>query len=306
MKKIFILFLNLSFLFQSCKYHSNKNIIDGIETSKQITDLLSKIDSKYIGFKINESLKFKNRYNKKSIKSLTDSLNVQPWVKADFDNNGLTDILVIGNGYNHEVICILDLGNKYEIKRITRRSFQDFSFPVVVNNKIKYYFGDPSEREKTIASRKLNQITLIYKFGDFIEENKVILKHKIQKISYSTTGCYGECPIFSLTIDSSRNAKWHAKMFNEYKNKKIEGDFNTKISQEKFDELTSILNYINFEKLKDKYSVNWSDDQSSTLKITYDNGKVKLIEDYGLMGTFGLDRTYQLLFELKENQNWKK
>ena len=39
--------------------------------------------------------------------------------------------------------------------------------------------------------------------------------------------------------------------------------------------------------------------------VTYDNGKVKSIRDYGLLGTYGLDRVYQLLFELRENQKWE-
>ncbi len=57
---------------------------------------------------------------------------------------------------------------------------------------------------------------------------------------------------------------------------------------------------------KDKYAVNWTDDQASILEITFDNGKVKKIYDYGLIGTFGLDRVYQLLFKLRENQKWTK
>jgi hypothetical protein len=60
-----------------------------------------------------------------------------------------------------------------------------------------------------------------------------------------------------------------------------------------------------FETLQDNYAVNWTDDQTAKLKITYDNGKVKSIRDYGLLGTYGLDRVYQLLFELRENQKWE-
>ena len=48
-----------------------------------------------------------------------------------------------------------------------------------------------------------------------------------------------------------------------------------------------------------------TDGQTCGLKITYDNGKTKIIHDYGLIGTFGLDRTYEMLFNLRKNQTWK-
>lgn len=299
-------------LFQSCKGQSDNsvmhkaNFIDSIQTAKQITDLISKIDNRYKDFKVNETLKFENRYSGKNYKKIADSLNVQPWTKADFDNNGLTDILIIGNWYDHSIICILDKDGKYEIKPITRRSFQDCTFPIVENGKIKYYFESEPERGKWEEERKLKQIKLVYKFGDFIEENQTPANHEIEKIEYSTTGCFGTCPIFDLTINSDKTAKWNAKMYNKIKDKEVSGNLSSKVTDDKYNNIVDLLNYIDFEMLQDNYAVNWTDDQSSTLKITYDNGKVKLIHDYGLIGTYGLDRVYQLLFELRENQKWTK
>ncbi len=95
-------------------------------------------------------------------------------------------------------------------------------------------------------------------------------------------------------------------MYNKINNKEASGNFNSKIMEDKYNDIVNLLNYVDFETLKDNYAVGWTDDQSSTLKITYDNGKVKSIEDYGLIGTYGLDRIYQLLFELRENQKWTK
>ena len=57
--------------------------------------------------------------------------------------------------------------------------------------------------------------------------------------------------------------------------------------------------------VKEKYAVNWSDDQTSILTITYDGGKTKTIKDYGLVGTFGLNRVYDLIFKLRDNQQWR-
>jgi len=70
--------------------------------------------------------------------------------------------------------------------------------------------------------------------------------------------------------------------------------------------LTELINYIDFANLEKDYAVNWTDDQSCTLKIVYDGNKIKEIRDYGLIGTFGLKKLYEQLFELRFNQNWKK
>lgn len=310
-KLIFQLIIFL-IIFQSCKGQTNNgvlqksNLIDSIQTAKQITDLISKIDNRYKGFKVNETLKFENRYSDKNYKKIADSLNVQPWTKTDFDNNGLTDIMVIGNWNDHSIICILDKDGKYEIKPITRRSFQNFTFPIVESGKIKYFFESESERENFYEPRKLKQITLVYKYGDFIEENQKPADHKIEKIEYSTSRCYGTCPIYNLTINSDKTAKWHAEMYNKIKGKEVSGNFYSKITKDKYNDIVNLLNYIDFETLKDNYAVNWTDDQNAAIKIIYDNGKVKSISDYGLIGTFGLNRVYQLLFELRENQKWTK
>ena len=95
-------------------------------------------------------------------------------------------------------------------------------------------------------------------------------------------------------------------MYNKINDNEVSGNFNSKITKDKYNDIVNLLNYIDFESLKDNYSVSWTDDQTATITITYDNGKVKSISDYGLIGTFGLDRVYQLLFELRDNQKWTK
>ena len=145
---------------------------------------------------------------KQKYKYLRNSLKVQPWTKADFDKNGLTDILVIGGIYGDNfLICILDKKDKYEIKLIRKRRFHDYTFPVVENDKIKYYFESVLERENWDKSRKLQKTILIYKFDSFIEENQTPANHKIEKNEYSTSVCFGTCPVFSITINSDKTAK---------------------------------------------------------------------------------------------------
>lgn len=49
-----------------------------------------------------------------------------------------------------------------------------------------------------------------------------------------------------------------------------------------------------------------TDDQTGDLKITFNNGKVKTISDYGMIGTNGLKILYEKLAELRFNQKWQK
>ena len=51
--------------------------------------------------------------------------------------------------------------------------------------------------------------------------------------------------------------------------------------------------------------MNWTDDQASTLTLTYNNGLVKTIEDYGMIGNYGLILLYNKLQALRFNQDWK-
>lgn len=46
--------------------------------------------------------------------------------------------------------------------------------------------------------------------------------------------------------------------------------------------------------------------QTVNLKITYDGGKIKNIQDYGAMGSKKLIKVYIQLFELRKTQNWIK
>lgn len=281
--------------------HHNK--IDEIKSEKQIVPLLKSIDKRYTDFKIINP----SQITKKDFRFLFDSLKVKPFTKADFDNNGSTDILVIGelDGL-YSVLCIFSgRNNKFSINTLTRRSFQDFFFPVVDKQGAQpvvyyFYFKEPEVWGVYDTSRILQSKKMIYKFENFIENNDSPIDYNIQKIEFSTTMCFGTCPVFSLRINGDRSAKYTALKFNN-----LDGTFNGTIDYKIYNELVGLLNYIDFPNLKSSYSVNWTDDQTCTLIITYDNGKTKTITDYGKIGTYGLDRVYNILFSLRENQNWE-
>lgn len=284
-------------LFTAIPASANK--IGDLKTDEDVNNFISKYIMELKGFEV---APMKMLYYEISEQQFADSLGVKPWQKADFDNNGLSDLLVYGFwGGDPYLIAVIDEGKEF-VFRSLNRGFGDEYFPVIktfddrdfliLNRGCKFY--------RDCKIKIISTDTLIYKFGDFIEPNFKPSVYKIKKIEYSTTMCFGTCPVFELEINSDRTAKYNAIQYNDE-----EGKFKTILDTARFNSIVSLLNYIDFPNLKDDYSVNWTDDQSCTLTITYDNGHKKSISDYGEIGTYGLQIIYKELFALRGNQKWK-
>ena len=285
--------------------------IDSLNSKADVENLIRSFDKDYQRFSLKPITEFKSRYGQDEFcKRIADSLNItKSYYKADFDNNGYTDLLAIGDYYDFKIFVVMNYGNNsLELNRLTRRSFQECTFPKLINDTIikYYYMSEPNWRAKD-QTTSLKFSDLIFKYGDFIESNPQPKNYDIEKVEYQTTMCYGTCPQFFISIDKNKSSIFKAQTYNREtrSSKEIKGTFQTKLRDSSIFEITNLLNYIDFPNLSDNYAVGWTDDQTCTLTITYNNGQVKKIRDYGLIGTFGLDRLYQLLFKLRFNQDWK-
>ncbi|MDQ1163067.1 hypothetical protein QE422_003435 [Chryseobacterium sp. SORGH_AS 447] len=275
------------------------------------------------------------------LKRAADSLGVtKSFYKGDFDHNGLTDLIFIGDdqscqgvssdthetySYDSSINLLLDFGKHYKLTSVNPTYF-DFAVPVVLNIDGKDYLKVITEEieedlysDRYATTHKLVSKILDYQFDGLVEYNSNPSHHYIQKIEFTTGMCYGTCPVFTLKLNKSGLSKFIAENYNFFKSndpdfekkshkafKKGEGNFETKIKEADLQNLENLLNYLNFAELQDNYAVHWTDDQSVILTITYDNGKTKSIKDYGLSGTYGLKRLYQILFDIRFNQDWKK
>jgi hypothetical protein len=276
--------------------------IDAIGTAADVEALLASIDPIYTGCKVNAKLKS----NEKETLKLIKSQGIKPWVKVDLNDNGYTDLLVNAWQNGEPVVyCVVDSGgNRFAVKQVFGKSGQSAIFAAVNNagaaKQITAYYPEPVVRNSKLKGRTLLKAQLTLREQDLIEYNAMPVKHSIEKIEYSTTMCYGRCPVFKLFIDADRNAVYEATKFNP-KN----GSYKSNITEKSYAELIDLLNYIDFAKLEDSYRVLHTDAQTATLRITYDGGKVKTISDYGLRGTAGLVKIHELLFKLRETQEWK-
>lgn len=101
-----------------------------------------------------------------------------------------------------------------------------------------------------------------------------------------------------MTLRKNRTLTYHAINYNN----EI-GEFHGKLSKKEFKEMNTLLNYCRVAKLSSNYSVGWTDDQTATLEIRFGQQK-KVIVDYGLIGTFGLNKLYAKFFAWRRSINW--
>lgn len=287
---IFILAITIGFVSGS--------EIDNLKTNKEVNKFLTE-----------NVLKDSHTTVLDESKTNTSKYGKNKFYKLDLNNDGLTDLIVDGEYF----FAVIDKGNKkYEIHPIDRGAFSLDKYtltnityldrtPLFVIRKYKTVFVNPDLEEHRIGGKETEK-TLILKFGNFIEYNSKPDNFKIEEIKFSTSGCFGSCPVFEIVIDRNKNAIYKAIEYND----DDDGKFSGTIDSDSYDKLIQTINYINTSNLKNEYSVQWTDDQTASLEIKFDNGKTKKISDYGLIGTFGLENLYSQLLILRKTQKWTK
>lgn len=221
--------------------------------------------------------------------------------KMDINNDGLTDLVVNGM----YLMAVTDRGKgRYGIHIIDDGSFMQEAYSltdiVATGNGPLFVIKekDLSNYKKTTDTLGRTD-TLIFKFGSFVEYNARPEDLQVLRIDFSTTACFGTCPVFELSVDAGGSATYNALQYNDR-----EGKFTGTIEQAAYDKLLQTICYLNLPSLNDDYSVNWTDDQAVTLTVTFGNGQTKTIQDYGAIGTFGLKNLYSQLFALRLTQQW--
>jgi len=292
----------------------HKTKIDSLVTEEQVKQFLVSTDAYYENFTVMKAGDYRDTHSDSLFcKSIADSLKIdKSFYKADFDQNGYTDLLVSGNQYSFGVLVIMNHAkNKYTTTYLSGDAWRNSSFPKLDSIEgipvIDYSFKTPRRYHDTTSCVSLTKTTLIYRFGGFVEYNAAPVQHVISKVDYEAFGCWGTAPVFKMTVAMSGKGLLDAIDNNkDGKSLELKGKYSGTIKSTQYEQLTELLNYINFTNLLNDYSIWVSDMPEGVLKITYDDGKTIVIDDYGMQGTYGLQRVYGLLEELRFNQVWKK
>lgn len=310
------------FGFLSCQEPSSKLLvnhrsqIDRLYTEEQVQKFVDKHLSLH-DFKVTKAINYESDYLGVSfVKSTADSLGIdKSFYKADFDGNGYTDIMVSGKDYNLNITVIMNHPKNTFTAEYPAGEFSGecalAEVGTIDNTPVLYYYSEQEIYADTSGIKSLTKKTLAYRFGAFIEYNGSVKLHSISKIEYQTFPTFGFYPVFNMVLEKNAEGLLDAMLYNANKNRakkiiELEGKYTGKIKSSDYNEITGLLNYIDFPNLRDHYSVNISDKSVGLLTITYDNGKIKTIYDYGKQGTFGLRRVHDLLAAMRFNQVWKK
>jgi len=261
------------------------NDIDRLQTNEDVCNFLIKKISK----------KFKEHPLLKTGLQEADTavFGRNKFFKTDIDNNKQTDLIIYGSN----LVIILDKGgNNYEVRYLDGGAFQQ--------NNATLISIDTAGLPRKIIIRQFERQkeyydTLVYLFNSFIEYNpRPDATLHFEKIVFRTSRCFGECPVFEMTVNSDRTATYNAVLYNEKT-----GGFTGTIPEKDFEELLLFLKYLQIDKIKNSYSVNQRDAQTARIEISY-NGKSKTINDYGEIGTFGLNTLYLRFFRWRTSIDW--
>jgi len=286
------------------------NSIDSILNDNDVLTFLKRIDKrftsdKYRQLKIFPTDTIRQRLN---CDSIAEKWNINNWEKIDFNGDNKTDLIVTTFWYNFDVFVAIDKGdNTYQLIQLSNIISRNCEIgkPIKINSEqLLLFFRIRNEydedAEKNFSFKLKSRIdTLVYKFGGFIEKQKTTVLYDISEIEYHTLSSWtGISPIFKLKISSTGKATFEAISENS---KKVIPPRST--NKDNVKSIVDLVQYINIKTLRNKYSVAWSDDTTMYIKITFRDGTVKQIEDYGLTGTFGLRQLYQLLLMLNSTNS---
>lgn len=134
------------------------------------------------------------------------------------------------------------------------------------------------------------------------------------KIEYEATPCFGFCPVFKMTINPDRTAIFEAEHFNfndkpskDEFSRPREGTFKGTIKEGDYHKLISLLNGLDIKNLQEKYGrKDITDLPTSYLRINFNDGTSKNVEDYGKRGNEKLAEVYHFFEDLRKNQQWTK
>lgn len=125
--------------------------------------------------------------------------------------------------------------------------------------------------------------TLILTKNDFIFTKLQRIKTKpniyFDQIIFSSSGCYGSCPIIDISIDNKNKIYFQGEGY-----VKPLGFYESKIDSIKSNYIFSKFGKANIDNLLNEYAVGHSDDESITTTFVKNGQIIKTIYDYGKAG----------------------
>ena len=299
-----VLLLNFQFSFA--------NEIDKLTTTEDVVAFVRKVNPDFANDK------FEIRPTEVIAKDLAcggifKDWSIRNWEKADLNNDGLTDLLIMPYRGGYQSYVIIDKGNsEFKLHQVSRSSFEDceLSKPLRIGdrNYLRIYQKSLELISLTDEKEVILVDTLTFKFDELIELNDQAADYRIRSVELRRTSSEIGPPVFLLKINSRGDTEYDRETFFVYKGKEVstfpKGIFKKDLGRDAFTGLEELLRYIRVKELKNSYSVPWFHAGTGTLIVKFESGEVTTISDYGLQGTFGLMAVYSRLTEIATKTEW--
>jgi len=296
-KTMIVRIISIILFLASCWPSKAENRIDSLKSDTEVLDFVGQFFPDF------NPLEGFERYYRKARKRAR-IFKVKNWVVTDIDNNGESDLIVFRAFSLPEVVVILSFKGRFKKATAGYRCMNLEIYPLLTHtngrNIILLYKQDSADfdtKRKKLILKKLNCDTIIVKdtlLLNYLPEPKT---YDIENIEISNDGlCEGDCPRINIKINPKTLESECSEDFWDCSLKSRKG----KLSQYHISKILSLLSYSNFSDLNDDYNVECTDQTTTTLTITYDNGRTKQIMDYGSSGNFTLSEIYRIALK----SNW--
>ncbi len=276
---------------------------DTLNTDQSVERFLAGANSELKNFNLHD----RRRIFSGNLLRTADSLKIKAWEKVDLDGNGTTDIVACGLwGDAYNVIAVISRGDKYQTVFLNDGSEEHLILPQLQTgaggNHLILHQVNQDEDDRQARPRIQRSDTVVFNYGNFIERKSAVKKYNIDKIRYRSGACFGTCPVYELEL----NMAGCLALYNAEAHTELQGKFSARLDTSICGEMRDLLNHLDFPKLKDRYAVAWTDDQTHELEIFYNGGKIKKISDYGGQGTRGLSTFYERMWDIARTSPWEK
>lgn len=297
------LFLALPLLLAFPVYSQN---IDSIQTNEQALAFVRKLDSGNRSFCLRPQ---KIVFDAELDSAMTREYDIRAFEKADIDNNGLTDLLFNGydcyelNSYCNRVSLVILSFEKdsFKVENLCRNTLSRYLAAqfVSVNRQalVRIIWMERSVKPEGALNR--SEDTLVYAWHNFIEKEEPS-HHRISKVNYYLSSGMGAIQDFEITV--TPDSSWMGLLYAEenFCRRQHRSATDRKI----WEQLTGMLNQLDFNSLKDSYELNATCCPTGYLTIEMENGKTKKIDDYCLEGTYGLEAIHHIFLAIRDLPSW--
>jgi hypothetical protein len=278
-------------------YCSNR--IDSLVTEGQVEAFIRTLHPGYITFRLTKP---GTSFTDSVFSDFVHNKQIPNHDKADLDGNGESDLVVLGETDPGGVfsIVVVDTGMGYDVVPFSENFLGQKAVLAIEHDSVNLLHVFRAVTSNSAPTRIAGRI-LIYRFGGFVEFNPRPDRKEISRIQFTVSPGYGNSPFFGLELFADGRVLYTAREGNP-----VNGTFCGVVDQEYFSELCALMCYIDPDSTRAKSSTDLSDLPAFRTLIEYRQENKSVIEDYGSMGTYGLQLFYTKMWLLRQNTAWTR